>query len=329
MAERRGRRLTVPGSEKLDFRDIDAVDDKTAYVLSIGPGELSRIYKTSDAGLTWTEQFVNRDPKAFFDAMAFWDANRGVAVSDAVDGQFVILTTSDGGKSWVRVAAGGTPAGAPERRFLRGERHERGRRRAESRLDRHRRRERSARPPVERWRPHVGTVADTARRRPVRRHLLDRLQRRDPRHRGRRRLQGRIRREQQRRAHHRRRRHVDADERSVRLSLRRRYTFQATGRRSWPSAPPAATCRPIAERHGRRFPGRGFTRSALPEAGQWGLGWGKRAAPRSWRETDPSGSFHVCTGAGQELFTAEHAESAEKNQLTLRSLRGLSAVKGF
>ena len=52
---------------------------------------LSRIYKTTDAGTTWTEQFVNRDPKAFFDAMAFWDATRGVAVSDSIDGQFVIL----------------------------------------------------------------------------------------------------------------------------------------------------------------------------------------------------------------------------------------------
>jgi photosystem II stability/assembly factor-like uncharacterized protein len=102
-------RLTVPGSEKLDFRDIDAVDEKTAYVLSIGSGELSRILKTADAGLTWTEQFVNREPQAFFDAMAFWDANRGVAVSDAVDGRFVILTTSDGGRSWVRVPASALP----------------------------------------------------------------------------------------------------------------------------------------------------------------------------------------------------------------------------
>jgi photosystem II stability/assembly factor-like uncharacterized protein len=99
----------VPGAEKLDFRDVDAVDDNTAYILSIGPGELSRIYKTSDGGLTWAEQFVNRDPKAFFDAMAFWDANRGVAVSDAVDGQFVILTTRDGGRSWLRVPSSALP----------------------------------------------------------------------------------------------------------------------------------------------------------------------------------------------------------------------------
>jgi photosystem II stability/assembly factor-like uncharacterized protein len=101
--------LAVPGADTLDFRDVDAVDDRTAYVLSIGSGELSRIYKTADAGATWAEQYVNRDPKAFFDAMAFWDAARGVAVSDAVDGRFVILTTSSGGRTWDRVPASALP----------------------------------------------------------------------------------------------------------------------------------------------------------------------------------------------------------------------------
>jgi photosystem II stability/assembly factor-like uncharacterized protein len=112
------QKLAIGGAEKLDFRDIDAVDDTTAYALSIGAGELSRIYKTSDAGLTWVEQFVNRDPKAFFDAMGFWDATRGVAVSDSVDGQFVILTTSDGGTSWVRVPASALPPALPNEGFF-------------------------------------------------------------------------------------------------------------------------------------------------------------------------------------------------------------------
>ena len=112
------QRLTIPGSEKLDFRDIDAVDDRTAYVLSIGSGELSRIYKTTDAGATWTEQFVNRDPEAFFDAMSFWDAKRGIAVSDSVDGRFVILTTADGGKSWMRAPDAGLPAALPNEGFF-------------------------------------------------------------------------------------------------------------------------------------------------------------------------------------------------------------------
>jgi photosystem II stability/assembly factor-like uncharacterized protein len=103
------QRLTVPGAEKLDFRDIDAVSADTAYALSIGNGDASRIYRTSDAGKTWTLQFTNTDAKAFFDAMAFWDAERGIAFSDSVDGQLVILRTDNGGRSWTRVPAAGLP----------------------------------------------------------------------------------------------------------------------------------------------------------------------------------------------------------------------------
>jgi photosystem II stability/assembly factor-like uncharacterized protein len=101
--------LAVPGAEKLDFRDVDAIDANTAYALSIGSGELSRIYKTADGGKTWTQQFANPDPKAFYDAMAFWDARRGIAVSDSVDGQFVVVMTEDGGRTWSRLPASRFP----------------------------------------------------------------------------------------------------------------------------------------------------------------------------------------------------------------------------
>ena len=81
--------------------------------MSIGNGTASRIYKTTDAGATWTLQFTNRDEKAFFDAMAFWDAERGVAFSDSVDSQFVVLTTADGGKTWTRVDQKALPPALP------------------------------------------------------------------------------------------------------------------------------------------------------------------------------------------------------------------------
>src|SRR5580700_9198438 len=48
---------TVPGAEKLDFRDVEAFGDTTAYLLSAGPGDESRIYKTSDGGQSWALQF--------------------------------------------------------------------------------------------------------------------------------------------------------------------------------------------------------------------------------------------------------------------------------
>ncbi|MFB3853754.1 MAG: WD40/YVTN/BNR-like repeat-containing protein [Vicinamibacterales bacterium] len=101
--------LQVPDAGSLDFRDIDSVTDRTAYVLSIGTGGLSRIYKTTDAGRSWALQFVNADPEAFFDAMAFSDGETGYAFSDSVDGRFVVLRTTDGGVSWMRLPPAALP----------------------------------------------------------------------------------------------------------------------------------------------------------------------------------------------------------------------------
>src|SRR6267142_607638 len=99
--------------DRVDFRDIDAIDARTAYVLSIGSGPASRIYKTIDAGATWMLQFRNDDPKAFYDAMSFWDANHGIVMGDSIDGQFCLLTAEDGGQHWVRVASGDLPPALP------------------------------------------------------------------------------------------------------------------------------------------------------------------------------------------------------------------------
>jgi len=95
--------------EALDFRDVDAIDTDTAYVLSIGNGPSSRIYKTTDAGKTWQLQFRNDDQKAFLDAMSFWDADHGIAFGDSVDLQFYILTTDNGGRTWSRVSTSNLP----------------------------------------------------------------------------------------------------------------------------------------------------------------------------------------------------------------------------
>ncbi len=100
----------IAGTMALDFRDIDAFGERVAYVLSIGPGEASRIYKTADGGERWDLQFANLDPKVFLDAMAFWNADRGVAFSDSVDGHFVVFTTTDGGRKWNRVPSDRLPA---------------------------------------------------------------------------------------------------------------------------------------------------------------------------------------------------------------------------
>jgi photosystem II stability/assembly factor-like uncharacterized protein len=100
---------TVAGASELDFRDVDAFDAMTAYLLSIGEGDRSRIYKTTDGGAHWTLQFKNSRPKAFFDAMAFWDRQHGIAVSDPVDGRFLIIATDDGGQTWNEMPSDSMP----------------------------------------------------------------------------------------------------------------------------------------------------------------------------------------------------------------------------
>ncbi len=104
--------LTVT-TDKLDFRDVDAIDARTAFLLSIGTGPASRIYKTTDAGAHWTLQFTNPDPKGFFDAMTYWDADHGIVVGDSVDGRFSIFLTSDGGHAWAPAPADGLPPALP------------------------------------------------------------------------------------------------------------------------------------------------------------------------------------------------------------------------
>lgn len=102
--------VSPAGAEKLDIRDVDAIDARTAYALSIGNGDQSRIFKTTDAGASWVTQFVSADADAFFDAMAFWDGRRGLAFSDSAGGVMRILITEDGGATWTRIPPSTLPA---------------------------------------------------------------------------------------------------------------------------------------------------------------------------------------------------------------------------
>jgi photosystem II stability/assembly factor-like uncharacterized protein len=104
------RAAQVPGAESLDFRDVEAFSANFAYLLSAGPGEQSRIYKTIDAGKNWALQFTNKNPKGFIDCMAFWDRDHGIAVGDPVPDnsgklKFELIATEDGGENWKSIPA--------------------------------------------------------------------------------------------------------------------------------------------------------------------------------------------------------------------------------
>lgn len=97
-----------PDAEKLDFRDIQAFDKMSAIAMSAGPGTASAMYKTNDGGAHWERLIVNNEESGFWDAIDFWDAQHGVVFGDPVRGQFQILRTDDGGKSWANVVQEGS-----------------------------------------------------------------------------------------------------------------------------------------------------------------------------------------------------------------------------
>ena len=93
--------VPVPDTDSLDFRDVEAVDAKAAWLLSSGPGEKSRVYRTQDAGAHWQLQLTNPDAAGFFDALALFNKSAGVLLGDPVNGRFVIYTSADG-LTWQR-----------------------------------------------------------------------------------------------------------------------------------------------------------------------------------------------------------------------------------
>ncbi len=102
---------TVAGAETLDLRAIAAISARTAFAMSIG--DSSRVFRTTDGGHTWSLRFVSTRKGSFLDAIRFWDARRGIAVSDPVDGRFLVVTTSDGGETWQETPAEGMPLALP------------------------------------------------------------------------------------------------------------------------------------------------------------------------------------------------------------------------
>jgi len=94
------RCATPPGAEKLDFRGVWAWDTENAVVLSSGPGELSRVYKTTDGCAHWTEEAQNHDPQGFWDALVFEDEETGVLIGDPLKGHFETLVMISG-PGWV------------------------------------------------------------------------------------------------------------------------------------------------------------------------------------------------------------------------------------
>jgi photosystem II stability/assembly factor-like uncharacterized protein len=104
--------LHVPQADSLDFRDTKGFDENTAYIMSSGEADKSRIYKTSDGGKTWDLQYTGSRKSFFLDAIACLSDTNCFALSDPVNGKFLLLHTEDG-KQWKELANENMPPALP------------------------------------------------------------------------------------------------------------------------------------------------------------------------------------------------------------------------
>jgi photosystem II stability/assembly factor-like uncharacterized protein len=106
-------KCAVPDAAKdgatLDFRGVQAWDAETAIVMASGPGDKSRLYKTTDGCGTWKLAFKNPDKEGFWNALYFESrgdgkgrGTNGWLLGDPVGGMFSLFSTLDSGKHWFR-----------------------------------------------------------------------------------------------------------------------------------------------------------------------------------------------------------------------------------
>jgi photosystem II stability/assembly factor-like uncharacterized protein len=99
----------------LDFRGVQAWDEKTAIVMASGPWEKSRLYKTVDGCRTWKLVFRNPDKDGFWDAIRITGQKTVLLAGDPVPAahshgiggkkifQFPIYATLDRAETWMRL----------------------------------------------------------------------------------------------------------------------------------------------------------------------------------------------------------------------------------
>jgi len=86
------------------FRAI-ASNTKNIFMLSVGNPALLYKYDEGELEIVYTE----KHDKVFYDAMAFFDEQNGIAMGDPTDDCLSIITTKDGGNTWQKTPCENLP----------------------------------------------------------------------------------------------------------------------------------------------------------------------------------------------------------------------------
>ncbi len=97
-------------SLKIEFRS-SAQTKNDFFIVNVGSP--ARLYKISKKEMIATLVYTDYDKEVFYDAMQFYDDKNGIAVGDPLKDRFTIITTSDGGTTWQKMAASKLPKNLP------------------------------------------------------------------------------------------------------------------------------------------------------------------------------------------------------------------------
>ena len=87
----------------LHFRAIASIPN-AVFVLSIAnPGVLYKIGFNGKEETNIEEVYIEKGEKVFYDSMAFWNENEGIAMGDPTDDCLSIIITRDGGNHWEKL----------------------------------------------------------------------------------------------------------------------------------------------------------------------------------------------------------------------------------
>ncbi|WP_405378391.1 T9SS type A sorting domain-containing protein [Nonlabens sp. Asnod3-A02] len=102
------------GDTGLGISDVSGVDGTTAFVAAHPrqAGQQGGIWKTIDAGMTWTQQTgaAFNSATSFPNVVHYFDANNGLAIGDPANGYWEIYSSNDGGATYTRIPSSSLPS---------------------------------------------------------------------------------------------------------------------------------------------------------------------------------------------------------------------------
>lgn len=101
------------GDPDLGIADVSGVDSNIAFVAAYPrlAGQQGGIWKTIDAGITWTQQTgaAFNNATSFPNIIHYFDANNGLAIGDPANGYWEIYRSIDGGATYTRIPSASLP----------------------------------------------------------------------------------------------------------------------------------------------------------------------------------------------------------------------------